>query len=238
MNAVTHPEELQLFGIEGGGKIHRLQAFNCEFAVCFRGDNVTLSGFSALSTTTRLSFCTACSLKLNSTTVCNPSALSRSRWFLLPTLCRPDVPNLLALSPARLASGYPVKKYRQNRATSVVRQTVRPVNCAAFRAIHTTRTDTGKDARKFPSVQWAISGELSALARANQKISFLFHASTKNEVFRSTQQLTASSKLSKRRTSASSSLKQSLSWSFTTYQGRFISCGDGLCLRSFVERVI
>ncbi|ESU76571.1 hypothetical protein WRSd5_p00018 (plasmid) [Shigella dysenteriae WRSd5] len=52
--------------------------------------------------------------------------------------------------------------------------------------------------------QRAISGYPSSSTRTNQKTSFLFPASTKNGIFRSAQHSTASSKLSKSRTSASS----------------------------------
>ncbi|EFH5056834.1 hypothetical protein F9574_24540, partial [Escherichia coli] len=65
--------------------------------------------------------------------------------------------------------------------------------------------------RKIGAVQRAISGCPSSLTRTNQKTSFLFPASTKNGILRSAQYLTASSKLSKRRTSASSSSKKSSS---------------------------
>ncbi len=58
------------------------------------------------------------------------------------------------------------------------------------------------------SVQQAISGCPSSSTRTNQKTSFLFPASTKNGIFRSAQHSTASSKLSKRRISASSSSKK------------------------------
>ncbi|QGG67259.1 hypothetical protein GIJ02_28140 (plasmid) [Escherichia coli] len=59
------------------------------------------------------------------------------------------------------------------------------------------------------SVQRAISGYPSSSTRTNQKTSFLFPASRKNGIPRSAQHSTASSKLSKRRTSASSSSKKS-----------------------------
>lgn len=53
------------------------------------------------------------------------------------------------------------------------------------------------------SVQRAISGSPSSSTRTNQKTCFLFPASTKNGILRSAQYSTASSQLSKRRTSAS-----------------------------------
>ncbi|WP_171548043.1 hypothetical protein, partial [Shigella sonnei] len=47
--------------------------------------------------------------------------------------------------------GFPAEKYRQNGEASEGRgDSVRPVNRATLRAVHTAGADTGKNGRKFP----------------------------------------------------------------------------------------
>lgn len=59
-------------------------------------------------------------------------------------------PFRLHLQPVKTA-GYPAEKYPQNGEASEGRgHAIRPVNCATFRAVHTTGADTGKNGRKFP----------------------------------------------------------------------------------------